>query len=1055
MKFALRSASGVAILASLAGFLPAAAQVSETINVTTVSGPQEAGAGVDQTANAQAPVERERVVVTGSLIAGTPEDAALPVEVFSAEELEEQGSPTAIEFVKSLTASGPTVGEAYYFGGAGLTGSPGFNLRGIGADKTLTLLNGKRTSENASMIPSIALARTEILKDGAAVTYGADATGGVVNFITRDDFVGLEVQGQYKYIDGSDGDYGLSILGGFGNSDTNFLWSAEWEHRSRLGTLDRPDITNPSLVGDNPAPWSTLTNLAGYIPLGARPAYPGANGADPNSYAGEFGSPVGSVYSDFTADSCAAVGGAYGNSYTCSYNYIPYYNLVEEQDLYRVYAQLNTVVTDNVDFHVDMNYGELTVPQVFGSPSQPTVRGAARAPGLTQQYYIPVTNPGFADFAERSGLADYALFGAVQAVTPVTFRALAHGGNPVLGEGNGYGVPSYVNRQDWRVSAKLDGTLGDISESLEGINFDFSATFNQGNTVDTSPDMLTYRLQEALNGFGGPNCNAVDLDPLQFGTQNPAAAGQNGCLWFNPFASSFASQPERGLSNPNYVAGLENDPSLFPWLVDDRRSETTTQSLDIDLVFSGETGIELPGGPIAWGAGMKWRQVEYSEVVPSDYYNGNLQCLWPTQYTTGADLDDDGNAEPVSQNPFPTSDPRFNGCAGGEGPFSFFDINPPDSADRQQFSYFGELALPLHDRVNLSAAVRREDFSGGLGSTVYKVSGKWDVFGPLSIRGSYGTNYQAPPIDLIPGEVNNATRSYDRAARNWRAYQLLTRADVKPEEATAWNAGIIWQSQGFSADHDFQLILDYFDIETENEIAELATHNQILEASTTTASGGGFYFMDCSSPFISRFQFNDSATAPGGQCVQGLTTSDDFSYVRSEYGNAFGQHTSGIDIQVRYSLPLGPGDLNLDLTGTRVTTQEVSARTLDGVEVNPKEDRLGYLNFSTVGTAAPEWRVNAFGAYRWDRHTVRLQANYVSAVQDERAGTQYGENGEDWITGDLYYIFDITDSMRLNLSVVNMFDRMPAPAQVELGYDPRTGGNPLGRTIEIGVKKTF
>ena len=91
-------------------------------------------------------------------------------------------------------------------------------------------------SQNTANIPSAAIARTEILKDGAAVIYGADATGGVVNFITRDNFTGLEVGGQYKLIDGSDGDYGLNIIGGIGEGDVNFMWSAEWEHRSRLET---------------------------------------------------------------------------------------------------------------------------------------------------------------------------------------------------------------------------------------------------------------------------------------------------------------------------------------------------------------------------------------------------------------------------------------------------------------------------------------------------------------------------------------------------------------------------------------------------------------------------------------------------------------------------------------------------------------------------------------------------------------------------------------------------------------------------------------------------
>jgi iron complex outermembrane receptor protein len=198
------------------------------------------------------------------------------VEVYSQQSLEKQGSPTALEFAKSLTISGPTTGESYYFGGPTLVGSVNYNLRGLGADKTLVLLNGRRMNQNTANVPSIALARTEILKDGAAVIYGADATGGVVNFITLDHFVGLEAQGQYKQIKGSKGDYSVGVMGGIGEDRVNLLVSAEYEHRSRLNTLER-DFTKASLTpgaGYNPAPWSTLTNLTGWQPRGACPPCP-------------------------------------------------------------------------------------------------------------------------------------------------------------------------------------------------------------------------------------------------------------------------------------------------------------------------------------------------------------------------------------------------------------------------------------------------------------------------------------------------------------------------------------------------------------------------------------------------------------------------------------------------------------------------------------------------------------------------------------------------------------------------------------------------------------
>jgi outer membrane receptor protein involved in Fe transport len=1032
MKFTLRSASGVAILAGLAGALPVSAQTAQTVFTSAQSGPQQtaSSAQVEQTAAPAAPAASgDRVVVTGSFIQGTPEDAALPVEVFSAEELEEQGAPSALEFAKSLTIAGPTTGEAYYFSGAALTGSVNYNLRGIGFDKTLTLLNGRRMSSNTSNIPSAALARTEILKDGAAVIYGADATGGVVNFITRDNFNGLEVKGSFKAIDGSDGDYGVSVLGGFGEGSTNFLWSAEWEHRSRLETEARDFAMDSLNFAVNPAPWSTLTNLAGWLPRGTLPAVPTA------SANGEWGTAVGGIISDFTPASCAAVGGSYADSFTCRYNYIPYYNLVEENDIFRVYGQINSDISDNVSFHMDASYGQVLSPQVFGSPAQPVIRGPAMATGATYQFYVPITNPFAAAFATANGAP-----ASTQGFTPVTYRAFAHGGNPVFGDGNGYGVPSKIDNQVWRVSAGFNGTLGEWAGALADVGFDAALTYNQSISYADSPDVIGFRLQQALNGFGGPGCNAADLDPARFGTQNPGAAGKNGCLWWNPFASSFASMPELGLANPNYRPGSENPLELSRWLFDDRASENINSSLTADLVFNGMTGINLPGGEIGWALGGQIRQLELREVVNSNIYNGNQPCDWPSNTT--------GGSPAIGQSPVATTSADFRGCTPDRpGPFVFFGINPPDYNDQQQYSFFGEMSLPVLDNVNLQAAVRREEFSGGLGATVYKISGKWDVWGPLSLRGSYGTNYQAPPVGVIPGEVDNAVRSYTIAGGNWLGAQFITDASLVPETATSWNAGAIWQSQGFSADHDFTLIVDYFNIETQDEITQIADPNQIANLVFNGAGGRTTTCDPAVQPLLRRVTFNNG-------CTVGMSAVGSFASISTAFGNGPGQTTNGFDVQANYTMPLGAGDLSLALTATNVTELRTGPTSLDGVTVSTGDDRLGTLNFATVAAAAPEWRANLSANYRLEKHNVRVGVSYVSAVRDERPGIQYGEFGEDWLTTDVNYLFDLTDTLRLTASIQNLFDKDPPPAQEELGYDPRLG-NPLGRTFEIGVKKTF
>lgn len=992
----------------------------------------------------------EEVVVTGSLIRGTPLDAALPVEVYTAADMELSGSPTALEFAKSLSVSGATTGESYYFGGAGSTGSVSYNLRGIGADKTLTLFNGRRVTENTSVIPSSAIGRVEILKDGAAVTYGADATGGVVNFITRTEFDGVEIKGSYKAIDASDGDYNGSILTGFSTDNSDILFAAEWDHRSRLDAKDRSFTNQP--YGSNPAPWSTLTNLAGWVPRGSLPATPG------NTANGEWGTPLGLV-SDYTQQSCEDVNGTYVNSYTCAYNYIPYYNVVSDQDIYRVYGQINTELSDTMNFYLRSAYSMVDVPEQYGSPSQPVIRGPARSSGATYQLYVPQTNPYVADFAQRTGYANNPLYGFTQGYTPITYRAFAHGGLDTFASGGKHSTPNEYRNKFWHISTGLNG------EFSNGISYDTAVTYNQSHLTANGPDMMLSRVQQALNGFGGASCNVPDLDPNRFGTQNAAMAGSTGCSWYNPFASNFAGQPVFGLDNPSHVPGSENSDELIKWLFNDRYSESTNWNLTADMVFSGETPLELPGGVVGWGAGAQWRKTQNRQTVPDDLYNGNTPCQW------GAE---------EGQVPRDPTSPLYNGCTPDRpGPFQFFGTNTPDATDQDQQSYFGELSIPVLDNVYVSAAVRYEEFSGGLDATVYKLSGKWDLTDNLAFRGSYGTNYQAPSPAIIPGEINNGVNSYTIAGGNWRGAQTITRTGIEPETATVWGAGAIWQSNGFTDDSNFQLIVDFFSIETEKELGLLASANDVANAvfsippvGSTSVSNNGSALANCAHPLAGRVIFN-------GTCVQGVTTANDFASISTEFGNGPGQLTEGFDIQTSYRFPIFAGDLRLGLTATNITKFEYTETTLDGYLLDPGSDRLGNLNFATIASAVSEWRGNFSANYSQGDHNLRFVVNYVSGVQDDRyynngarvsdasltpAGRQpgtllpfepsyFGLNGDDWISGELHYTIDFPWAT-MTASVVNITDEDPPESRQEMGYDPRIG-NPLGRTFELSFTKQF
>ncbi|MDC8758657.1 TonB-dependent receptor [Janthinobacterium fluminis] len=146
-----------------------------------------------------------RVEITGSSIKRIDGETALPVQIITREDIDRSGATTASELLKKVSANTAPLSDGVSItdGTSGQRGFNGANLRGLGVSSTLILLNGRRLANFASPgdnagvdlnnIPSGAIQRVEILKDGASAIYGTDAIGGVINFITRRDYRGVDV----------------------------------------------------------------------------------------------------------------------------------------------------------------------------------------------------------------------------------------------------------------------------------------------------------------------------------------------------------------------------------------------------------------------------------------------------------------------------------------------------------------------------------------------------------------------------------------------------------------------------------------------------------------------------------------------------------------------------------------------------------------------------------------------------------------------------------------------------------------------------------------------
>ncbi|CAN5221071.1 TonB-dependent receptor [soil metagenome] len=225
----------------------------------------------------------ERVEITGSSIKRIQDEGALPVQVIKAADLVKQGITSAEQLISRLSANGNGQDNlASNQGGDFLNslankahnnGSSAASLRGLGAQYTLVLLNGRRLSTHGlngqsvdlNSIPFGAIDRVEILKDGASSLYGTDAVGGVINFILKKDYRGFEATLSTDTTQHGGGDInGISAIFGAGDLERdrfNIIASLAMDKQTRLRGADR-DFVNGNQPERGLAPDTTGTPFA-------------------------------------------------------------------------------------------------------------------------------------------------------------------------------------------------------------------------------------------------------------------------------------------------------------------------------------------------------------------------------------------------------------------------------------------------------------------------------------------------------------------------------------------------------------------------------------------------------------------------------------------------------------------------------------------------------------------------------------------------------------------------------------------------------------------------
>lgn len=958
--------------------------------------------------------EVEEIVVTGSYIRRQSQAAqASPISVIGQEELLAIGAADIADLTNSLTINNGAQNNPDAFTQNLTTGTESINLRGLGLSSTLVLMNGKRQVnsaaptddginfvDTASLVPLIAIERTEIFKDGAAAIYGSDAVAGVVNFITRNNFEGFELRGEWQgNTNDSQNDFKIEGIFGAGDENTHIMVAASYLDRSQLTTRER-DLRPEAFTGPNGLSVSGITATPGNFIL-LSPPVPQLNPANPDlpALATLFGilgqgnvivpdpgcadaaaidddvkfAPIGDPVTN-SGVNIAIPDGNGGFLGTCQYDFGRFFNLVPKETRLQGFATFTHALSDSVEFYSEF--------------------GFARNRAMRETSNFPIINPLFiSPFNPFNPFPGAALFFV--------------GRSPGIGQLDDFFTdsanPNFFRHNTYRAVAGLRGDIGD------SWYYDLSYTRGINDYRLRSFDGLDLQTNLALNGFGGQGCRPqVDIP------------GTGNCFFYNPFASGFLPGPQVNVpvfsgpgvplldsqGNPVTVP-LRNSREVLEFIggeiLLDGRSDLTV----IDAVIAGDL-FEMDAGPVSVALGFQYRDDRLSHNFDENTNRGNFL------FVTAAIED--------------------------------FDRS------RDVYAFFGEVKIPLLENLELSAAVRFEDYGGGTGSTTDpRVAVLYQPTDWLSLRGSFSTAFRAPSIFQQFGNQTtlNSVEDPRNGARPFIAINTIGNEDLQPEESTNFNVGFTAEPvEGLEINVDFWQF-DFDDIIIRQQPEEVARRALIPSDPN----------------FDPDLLGTDVLLGPTG----GL------SFVRTQFTNAAGIKTNGVDASIKYQYDIGGGVATAGIEGTYVNKYRAPVGVGEAVI-----DVAGFRNSQNFAAPIPELRFNATLGYSYEGHNLVGFIRYTDGFKDDQncgggdspadfldvdANTLSCPSGTDFArikshtTVDLQYSYTFGPSgplegASLSIGSINVFNNKPPFVNTDGGFESRTH-DPRGRMAYVRLTTRF
>ena len=552
-----------------------------------------------------APTSLNRVEVTGSNIKRTDAETASPVQVVSREDIERSGKASVAELLQSLAVD--NAGSVpMTFGNGFAKGASGISLRGLGVASTLVLINGRRIAPfgnaddgqkvfaDLNVIPTEAVDRVEILKDGASAIYGSDAIAGVVNVILRKDFTGTVAKATFGSSQKGDGNEGrASITHGFGSMEQdkyNVLLNLELGKTGQVWNRDR--------AGRGQIGQSDYRALGFDLNSGTGPGGAGGTGVIiANNLAGS--SIVGNVRNPTTLN---------------------YFSRSNPAGVGFTRAQPGAVCNSRIPQGGDLGGCLIDAAQDYGQiqPSQDTINFFGRAAkefnaGLTGYLELNLYNTKSESSTTPSGISGSVGFPG----GPVSNAAVALGANH---PDNPYNATARFRYLATDVGPRVSKTSSDFNRFLVGLKGNLGAWDFDTGLLYSSSSGKTER-----TGF-------LQRD-VTFALLNPSAANVAAA---NAGSAAYRALPAGSVWRIAENAGL-NSGALYAALSPAISDSSKTVTTQLDFKASREIG-QMAGGAVglAVGAEIRNESVELAPVEGTD--RGNIIGLGYSAYKGNRDV---------------------------------------------------------------------------------------------------------------------------------------------------------------------------------------------------------------------------------------------------------------------------------------------------------------------------------------------------------------------------------------------------------------------------------